>query len=72
MQSTLPWWGFLISTLLTTFMMLFFGAQFGITGFGFNVQPICQMLAGYLFPGESLVWAVLLYNLGASPAFNFA
>jgi len=33
---------------------LFFGAQSGITGFGFNMQPICQMLAGYLFPGRPL------------------
>lgn len=34
--------------------MLFFGAQMGITGFQFNVQPICQMLAGYMFPGRPL------------------
>jgi hypothetical protein len=25
-----------------------------MTGFGFNIQPICQMLAGYLFPGRPL------------------
>ena len=34
--------------------MLFFGTQMGITGFQFNVQPICQMLAGYMFPGRPL------------------
>lgn len=45
MKSTLPWWGFLCATLLTTLFMLFFGAQMGITGFQYNVQPICQMLA---------------------------
>lgn len=54
MKSTLPWWGFLLSTLLTVLFLLFFGAQYGITGFQFNIQPICQMLAGYLFPGRPL------------------
>jgi hypothetical protein len=48
MKSTLPWWGFIISTLLTTVFLLFFGAQYGITGFQFNIQPVCQMLAGYM------------------------
>lgn len=54
MKSTLPWWGFIIANLLTILFMLFFGAQYGITGFQFNVQPICQMLAGYMFPGRPL------------------
>ncbi|KAJ9474234.1 putative Oligopeptide transporter 1 (putative) [Pseudozyma hubeiensis] len=54
MHSTLPWWGFILSTLFTFVFMLFFGAQAGITGFGFNLQPICQMLAGYMFPGRPL------------------
>ncbi|KAK3677023.1 hypothetical protein LTR78_003228 [Recurvomyces mirabilis] len=54
MRSTLPWWGFLISTILTSIFLLFFGAQMGITGFQFNTQPICQMLAGYMFPGRPL------------------
>ncbi|KAF2090416.1 OPT superfamily oligopeptide transporter [Saccharata proteae CBS 121410] len=50
MDSTLPWWGFIVSMLVTTLFTLFLGAQMGITGFQFNVQPICQMLAGYMFP----------------------
>ena len=54
MKSTLPWWGFLIATILTSIFLLFFGAQMGLTGFQFNIQPICQMLAGYLFPGKPL------------------
>ncbi|OJJ43612.1 hypothetical protein ASPZODRAFT_154463 [Penicilliopsis zonata CBS 506.65] len=54
MSSTLPWWGFLVGNLLTALFMLFFGAQYGLTGFQFNVQPICQMLAGYMFPGKPL------------------
>ncbi|KAH0360275.1 OPT superfamily oligopeptide transporter, partial [Aureobasidium melanogenum] len=54
MDSTLPWWGFLLSTALTFLCMVFFGAQYGITGFQFNIQPICQMLAGYMFKGRPL------------------
>ena len=54
LKSTLPWWGFLLSTLLMTVFLLFFGAQYGITGFQYNIQPICQMLAGYIFPGKPL------------------
>jgi OPT family oligopeptide transporter len=54
MRSTLPWWGFILSTLFTMVFILFYGAQNGITGFGFNLQPICQTLAGYLFPGRPL------------------
>jgi hypothetical protein len=54
MRSTLPWWGFILANLLTLLFMLFFGAQMGLTGFQFNVQPICQMLAGYMFPGRPL------------------
>ena len=54
LKSTLPWWGFLLSTILMTIFLLFFGAQYGITGFQFNIQPICQTLAGYMFPGRPL------------------
>jgi hypothetical protein len=61
MKSTLPWWGLIIGMLLTTVFMLFFGAQYAITGFGFNLQPIFQMLGGYLFPGRPLGVFSLLY-----------
>ncbi|KAG4420066.1 hypothetical protein IFR04_006825 [Cadophora malorum] len=54
LKSTLPWWGFLISTIMMTIFLLFFGAQYGITGFQYNIQPICQTLAGYMFPGRPL------------------
>ncbi|CAD0048357.1 unnamed protein product, partial [Aureobasidium pullulans] len=54
MDSTLPWWGFVMSTVLTFICVLFFGAQMGITGFQFNIQPTCQMLAGYMFQGRPL------------------
>jgi hypothetical protein len=34
--------------------MLFFGAQYAITGFQFNLGNVSQTLAGYLFPGKPL------------------
>jgi OPT family oligopeptide transporter len=54
-HSTLPWWSFLIATvLLSPISILFFGAQFAITGFQYNVQTMVQMLAGYLHPGKPM------------------
>jgi OPT family oligopeptide transporter len=49
-DSTLPWWAFLISCGLSAICILFFGAQYAITGYDFNIQPVIQMLAGYLRP----------------------
>jgi len=54
LNSTLPWWGFILATIITTVFTLFLGAQMGLTGFQFNTQPICQMLAGFIFPGRPL------------------
>lgn len=51
-QSTLPWWGFFIAVCLACVCILFFGAQYAITGFHFGVQPVIQMLGGYLHPGR--------------------
>ncbi|KAI9845025.1 MAG: hypothetical protein M1838_001929 [Thelocarpon superellum] len=51
-ESTLPWWGFLIACALSGLCILFFGAQFAITGFTFIIQPIIQMLGGYLHAGK--------------------
>ncbi|MCJ1393609.1 hypothetical protein MMC18_006484 [Xylographa bjoerkii] len=53
-QSTLPWWGFIIAILLAAVMVLFFGAQYVITGFQFNQQLVIEMVAGYLHPGKPL------------------
>jgi OPT family oligopeptide transporter len=50
-ESTLPWWSFLIAALLSAICILFFGAQYGITGLSFIIQPLIQMLGGYLNPG---------------------
>lgn len=42
-NSTLPWWGFLISVLLATISILFFGTLFAITGLSFIIQPFVQV-----------------------------
>lgn len=51
-NSTLPWWGFVISLLLATISILFFGALYAITGFLFIIQPFIQMIGGYLHSGK--------------------
>ncbi|KAG1858095.1 OPT oligopeptide transporter protein-domain-containing protein [Suillus subluteus] len=50
-DSTLPWWGFLISLLLATISILFFCALAAITGLMFAIQPFVQMIGGYLHKG---------------------
>lgn len=54
LDSTLPWWGYIIAILLATLFILFFGAQMAITGFQFNQQPVIQMIAGYCHPNRPL------------------
>lgn len=51
-NSTLPWWGFIISLLLATISILFFGALAAITGLSFIIQPFVQMIGGYLHTGK--------------------
>jgi OPT family oligopeptide transporter len=51
-ESTLPWWGFLVALSLSSICILFFGAQYAITGFAFNIQPVIQMIGGYMHPGK--------------------
>ena len=50
--STLPWWGFIVACMLSALCILFFGAQYAVTGFQFITQYIIQMLGGYLHPGK--------------------
>jgi OPT family oligopeptide transporter len=51
-DSTLPWWGLLISLLLATISIVFFGALYAITGLGFIIQPFVQMIGGFIHPGK--------------------
>lgn len=51
-NSTLPWWGFFISCALAWLFITLFGAMQAITGIGFIIQPVVQMIGGYLQPGN--------------------
>jgi OPT family small oligopeptide transporter len=53
-DSTLPWWGFLISILLATLSILFFGTLYAITGLQFIIQPFIQMIGGFIHPGKPM------------------
>ncbi|KII92275.1 hypothetical protein PLICRDRAFT_50693 [Plicaturopsis crispa FD-325 SS-3] len=64
-NSTLPWWGFLIATMLATLSILFFGALYGITGLQFIIQPFVQMIGGFLHPGKpmaNMYFVLFSYN----------
>ncbi|KAL1628600.1 hypothetical protein SLS56_005832 [Neofusicoccum ribis] len=51
-KTTLPWYGFLVSILVASICTLFFGAQAALTGYQGNVQPLMQLLGGYIHPGQ--------------------
>ncbi|KAF2665474.1 OPT superfamily oligopeptide transporter [Microthyrium microscopicum] len=54
-KSTLPWWSYFIASCgLAPICILFFGVQYAITGYNYNVQPVIQMIAGYLHPGKPM------------------
>ena len=53
-NSTLPWWGFLISLALATISILFFGTLYAITGLQFIIQPFVQMIGGFIHPGKPM------------------
>ncbi|KIK49245.1 hypothetical protein CY34DRAFT_20247 [Suillus luteus UH-Slu-Lm8-n1] len=53
-NSTLPWWGFSIAIFLAVVCILFCGALFAITGFLVSIQPLVQMIAGYLHNGRPM------------------
>lgn len=53
-DSGMSWWAFIIAFLLASIMILFMGAQYGLTGFILHVQPIIQMIGAYLEPGRPL------------------
>lgn len=51
-DSTLPWWGFLVSCLVAWVFLLVFGAMQGTTGITFIIQPVVQLIGGYIQPGN--------------------
>ncbi|KAI5116279.1 hypothetical protein M0805_005888 [Coniferiporia weirii] len=64
-NSTLPWWGFLISLALGSLSILFFGALYAITGLQFIIQPFVQMIGGFIHPGRpmaNMYFVLFSYN----------
>jgi hypothetical protein len=53
-ESGMSWWAFIIALILAAILILFTGAQAGLTGFHVPVQPIVQMIGAYLEPGNPL------------------
>jgi hypothetical protein len=51
-NSTLPWWGFIVAMIIGYVFLTFFGAMQAITGIQWLVQPIVQMIGGYIQPGN--------------------
>lgn len=52
LDSTLPWWGFLIAVTLSFLATLFFGAMAGLIGFSVPITSVIQLIGGYLHPGK--------------------
>jgi len=52
LNSTLPWWGFLIARTLSFLSTLFFGALGGLIGFNVPITSLIQLIGGYLHPGK--------------------
>lgn len=53
-KSGMHWWAFIVAIILAAILILFTGAQSGLTGFSVPVQPIIQMIGAYLEPGNPL------------------
>ncbi|PMD19683.1 peptide transporter MTD1 [Hyaloscypha hepaticicola] len=51
-HSTLPWWGFVVAMCIGYVFLVFFGAMMAISGVQWLVQPIVQMIGGYIQPGN--------------------
>lgn len=52
LESTLPWWGFLIACTLSFASTLFLGALAGLIGFFVPITSVIQLLSGYIHPGK--------------------
>lgn len=52
LNSTLPWWGYLIACTISFLSTLFVGAMAGIIGFNVPITNLVQLLGGYLHPGK--------------------
>jgi hypothetical protein len=50
--ANLEWWAFIIAIFISAFLLPFFAALHAMFGFVINVQPLIQMIGGYLLPGR--------------------
>ena len=67
-HSTLPWWGFIIAMIIGYIFLIFFGAMQAITGIQWLVQPIVQMIGGYIQPGNPV--SNMFFSLYVSPRLH--
>ncbi|KAK6346616.1 hypothetical protein TWF696_006736 [Orbilia brochopaga] len=51
-KTGLPWWGFLISCLISLTLCVFYAPIYGITGFYYKPITAVQMIGAYLVPGR--------------------
>ncbi|KAJ5570081.1 uncharacterized protein N7459_009511 [Penicillium hispanicum] len=51
-DSSLPWWGFLVACLVAWLFLMVFGSMQALTGISFIIQPIVQLIGGYIQPGN--------------------
>ncbi|KAL0098126.1 OPT family small oligopeptide transporter [Phycomyces blakesleeanus] len=51
-KSQLPWWGFLIAIILSTVLSLPLNMITAITGTGFGLNVVAEMICGFMLPGN--------------------
>ncbi|KAL0080370.1 OPT family small oligopeptide transporter [Phycomyces blakesleeanus] len=73
-KSQLPWWGFLLAILLSTALSLPLNMITAITGNGFGLNVVAEMICGFILPGNAVAnmyFKTLGYNT-MSQAGNMA
>ncbi|KAL0080556.1 OPT family small oligopeptide transporter [Phycomyces blakesleeanus] len=53
-KSQLPWWGFLLAILLSTVLSLPLNMIYAITGTGFGLNVVAEMICGFILPGNAV------------------
>jgi hypothetical protein len=53
-NTSLPWWGLIISIIFASNNILFFGAQYALTAWTVNSQTLTQMIGAFIFPGRPI------------------
>ncbi|KAL0080365.1 OPT family small oligopeptide transporter [Phycomyces blakesleeanus] len=53
-KSQLPWWGFLLAILLSTILSLPLNMITAITGSGFGLNVVAEMICGFILPGNAV------------------